>query len=111
MRKVQPLTGQVLIEVLPEDAKSPGGIDLPNRGLSAEEVQERHQNPEKPPGAYGIVRAIGPWPKLKCGLALMPEYGMGAKVFFNPLRGIAMQWDTTRKLRMIMQEDVLAVVK
>lgn len=111
MRKVKPLTGQVLVEIIPAENKSPGGIEFPNRSLSAEEVQETHQNPEKPKALTGIVRACGPWPKLKCGLTLMPEYGLNAKVFIRPHAGIDMQWDTSRRLKMVKQSDVLAIIR
>lgn len=111
MRKVKPLTGQVLIELLPTESHSAGGIALPNRTLSPEEVQERHSDPEKPAGLIGIVRECGPWPKLKCGLTLMPEFGIGAKVVIPPLVGTALSWDTSRRLKMIRQSDVLAILK
>lgn len=110
MRKVKPLTGQVLIEILPAEKKTPGGIELPQRSLSAEEVQETHQNPEKPKALTGIVRACGPWPKLKCGLTLMPEFGINSKVVISPNSGQLLQWETARRLKLISQSQVLAVL-
>lgn len=110
MRRVKPLAGQVLIELLPADTHSAGGIELPNRTLSPEEVQERHTNPEKPRAIIGVVKAIGDWPKLKNGMCLLPDYGINARVAIRPEVGTAMQWDKTRKLRMVKQSDVLAVV-
>lgn len=110
MRKVKPLCGQVLIELLPADTHTAGGLELPNRTLSPEEVQERHRDPEKPSAVTGVVRAIGEWPKLPCGLALLPEYGIGAKVFLRPEIGTSLQWDRSRRLKMISQKDVLAVL-
>lgn len=110
-RKVKPLTGQVLIEVLPADMLSSGGIAIPEHTLSADEQQEASKNPEKPArNNIGIVRAIGPWPKLKNGLALLPEFGVGAKVVFNSYRGVEMQQRVGQRLRMMRNEDVLAVL-
>lgn len=110
MMRVRPLTGQVLIEVLLADSISAGGIHFPECALSADEVQERSRNPEKPAAMTGIVRAIGPWPKLENGMALMPEFGVGAKVLFNQFRGVAMQRHLGQRLRMVRNTDVLAVL-
>lgn len=110
MRHVKPLTGQVLVELLPTETQSAGGIELPNRTLSPEEVQETHKNPHQPPGLTGIVRECGPWPKLPNGMALMPEFGIGAKVVIPARAGTDMAWDTTRRLKMIRQDQVLAVL-
>lgn len=108
--KVRPLTGQVLIEILPHDKVSPGGIEIPQRSLSPEEVQDRHLNPEKPKPWFGVVRAIGKWPPLKCGKLLLPEYGLNAKVVIRHNAGTPFQDGTERKLRMVKQGDVLAVL-
>ncbi len=110
MRKVKPLTGQVLVELLPVETQSAGGIELPHRGLSAEEVQASHQNPEKPQGLQAIVREIGQWPKLKNGMAMMPEFGRNSRVVISPNAGQLLQWDTTRRLKLIEQSKVLAVL-
>lgn len=109
--KVKPLTGQVLIEVLPAPDTSDGGVALPpDASLSPEVVQEQSRNPEKPSkNNIGIVREIGPWPKLRNGMARMPEYGLGARVLFNPWRGTAMQRNIGERFRMVRQEDVLAI--
>jgi co-chaperonin GroES (HSP10) len=110
MRKLKPLTGQVLVELLPTETQTAGGIALPNRTLSPEEVQERHQNPDKPPGLIGIVKAIGEWPKLNNGLRLMPEYGLNARVVVSPNSGQSLQWDSTRRMKLMDQSQVLAVI-
>lgn len=110
MRRVKPLAGQVLIELLPADTHSAGGIELPNRTLSPEEVQERHRDPEKPMAIIGVVKALGDWPRLANGMGLLPDYGVGAKVAIRPEVGTSLQWDKTRRLKMIPQKDVLAVL-
>lgn len=110
---IRPLEGQVLIEVLPPNTKTSGGIDLPdNPSIPPEIVQEQAMNPVKPTGQnIGIVRAIGSWPKLKCGLRLLPEYGIGAKVVFNPYRGTQLQRGLGDRLKLVSQSDVLAILK
>lgn len=112
MRKIRPLPGQVLIEILDPPTKSAGGVDLPDeRPLSPEFVQSTHINPEKPAKNHiGIVRAVGDWPKLKCGLLLMPEFSVGSRVVFHPFRGTELHWGTSRRLRMVRQSDVMAVL-
>lgn len=82
-----------------------------NSSVSAEIVQESHANPEKPSANnIGKVIAIGKWPKLRNGMALMPEFGVGSKVLFNPWRGTKMQRGIGEQYRMVRNEDVLAVL-
>lgn len=107
--KVRPLSGQVLVEILPHDKVSPGGIEIPQRSLSPEEIQDTHLNPEKPKPWFGMVRSIGKWPKLKGGLTLMPEFGVNAKVIIRHNAGTPFQDGTHRRLRMVSQSDVLAI--
>lgn len=110
--RVRPLTGQVLIEILPEETQSYGGIFLPqDLSTPPEIVQESHRNPQKPSkNQVGIVREIGNWPKLANGMALMPEFGKGAKVVFNPWRGTTMQRGISERFKMVSQDDILAVL-
>lgn len=98
---IRPLTGQVLVEIIPPDSRTSGGIEIPERSLSPEEVQERHADPSPPPPWQGRVVAIGRWPSLKNGMALMPEYGIGARVVIRHHAGIPMQRSIGTKLRMV----------
>lgn len=109
--RIRPLTGQVLIEVLPAETVTPGGVSLPvDVSVSAETIQESHLNPEKPAKNHiGIVCEIGSWPKTRNGMLRMPEFGRGARVVFNPFRGQEIQFGAVR-LRMVNQRDVLAVI-
>lgn len=109
--RIKPLTGQVLIEVQQADKLTAGGIEIPERSRSPEEVAESHMNPEKPPPIQGIVREIGPWPKLKNGMALLPEYGRGAMVLVKFNSGVAMQRNIGERLRMVNQKDIIAVLQ
>lgn len=108
--KIKPLTGQALVEILPPDTMTAGGIELPQRSLSAEEVQERHRTPAPPPPWTGIVREIGPWPKLRNGMALMPDFGRGAKVIVGHNAGLQMHRGIGERFRMVQIREVLAVL-
>ena len=108
--RIKPLTGQVLVEILPADRSTAGGIELPERTLSPEEHQQNARHPTPPPPWTGIVREIGPWPKLRNGLLAMPEYGKGARVVIGHNAGIQMQRNIGERFRMVRQEDVLAVL-
>lgn len=108
--KIKPLTGQVLVEILPDDKRSAGGIEFPEHTLSPEEVQATHRNPQKPPPWKGIVREIGAWPKLRNGMALLPEFGIGATVVVGHNAGIQMQRNIGERFRMVLLDEVLAVL-
>lgn len=107
---IKPLTGQVLVEILPSDRRSPGGIEFPEVTLHADEVQRRSRVPEKPPPLQGVVTAIGSWPKLKNGMMAMPEFGVGAKVIMRHNAGLQMHRGIGERFRMCLVEEVLAVV-
>lgn len=108
--RIRPLTGQVLVEVESSATRSTGGIILSDRPLSAEQVQEASRDPQKPVAMAGVVRAIGPWPKLRNGMVLMPEFGVGARVLLNPWRGQEMRRGLGERLRLVRSEDVLAIL-
>lgn len=108
--RVVPLTGQVLVELIPADTVTAGGIEIPQRHQSPEEVQVSTRRPEPPPPWQGIVREIGPWPKLKNGMMDMPPYGIGARVIIGHHAGVTMHRGIGERFRMVKQEDVLAVL-
>lgn len=108
--KIKPLTGQVLVELEPIAHTTAGGIEIPERNRSPEEVQATHLRPEKPKPLVGIVKAIGRWPVLKNGMAQIPEFGIGARVVFSFNAGTGLQRDVSRKLRLVRFADVLAVL-
>lgn len=107
---IRPLTGQVLVEVETQEVVTAAGIVIPEVHLSAQAVEASHQNPTKPTGKnIGLVRAIGPWPKLPNGMARLPEFGIGHRVLFNPWRGTQLQREYGARLRLIPYDDILAV--
>jgi co-chaperonin GroES (HSP10) len=108
--RVKPLTGNVLVELDPPDKMTLAGLHIPGHTVSAEENQQAAHHPTSPGAVTGTIVEIGPWPKLKNGKALMPEFGRGARVAVRPTAGITMHWETSDRLKMISSEDVLAVL-
>jgi co-chaperonin GroES (HSP10) len=108
--RVKPFTGQVLIALDGRQTQSPYGIALPEHTLSPEEQQELDHHPTPPGPLTGTVREIGPWPKLKNGMAVMPPFGVGARVLIPRYGGIEMHMDVYGRFKMVMLEDVLALL-
>lgn len=109
--RLRPLTGCVLLQVLPAEKISPGNIALPDEmPLSPEAVQAGHRHPTPPAPLTCIVRAIGKWPVNRKGLMRMPEYGVGARVIVRHNAGIQMERSIGQNYRMVNQSEVLAVL-
>ena len=108
--KLKPLTGQVLVEILPNETRSVCGIEIPHHTPSPEENQEAARRPTMPPALTGVVKAIGQWPKTRSGLARMPEYGIGARVIVGPNAGLDMAGRPGERLKMLHQSQILAVL-
>ena len=109
-RRVKPLTGQVLVQILPPDKLSAGGIEIPQHTVSPEEVQATHRAPQPKPAEKGLVVAVGDWPKTKTGLHRMPEFSVGAVVFVSPYAGQQFHYGTSGRFRMVSNGDILAIV-
>ncbi len=107
---IRPLTGQVLLRVLPRDTHSQGGIEFPQRHITPEEQQELNHHPEPPPPDLCYVEAVGPWPILKCGLALPPPFPAGATVLVREASGQKLSRDVGERLKLCHVRDVLAVL-
>lgn len=99
---VKPLTDQVLVEVLPPDTMTHGGISLPEICWDG--------SPEKKPPFKAVVLAIGPWRKTKQGFAVLPPFGVGAKVLCSAYRGTQLTRNIGERYRLVKSDDVLAVV-
>lgn len=110
--KLKPLTGQVLVQLDgPERFADMGELlMLPQRTISPEEHQQAARNPTMPPGLTGVVKAIGPWPKLSNGMALLPEFGVGARVVIGNRAGLDLQRGIGERLKMVRNDQVLAVL-
>lgn len=109
--RLRPLTGQVLVEVLPRESVSAGGIAFPDEvPLSPEAVQAGHRHPEPPRPWTCVVREIGPWPKAKNGLAMLPEFQRGQKVVIGRHAGIEMERGVGQNYRMIRYDQILGII-
>lgn len=91
---IRPLTGQCLLEMLPPKDRA-GSFEIPSK----------HQ--AKP--TRGVVRAIGPWPALKNGMRLLPEFGLGAIVWVPNAVGQKLTRDVGEKYKLVRTKDVLMV--
>lgn len=107
MPRIRPLTGQSLIELLPPDQQE-RGIFLPDI------AQDSRNSPDDPyrrkQAVKGKVVEMGAWPKTDKGFAVPPAFGIGATVFLSAYVGTPLDWDTTGKLRLVKNGDVLAVL-
>lgn len=112
MNRITPLTGCVLVELVPPATITPGGIAIPQRHKSADEVQEENHHPKPPPADEAVVVAIGPWSTLPNGMAEMPEFGVGAHVAIGYYAGkeLADPAAPQRRLKLLPIRDVLAVL-
>lgn len=99
---IKPLTGQCLVEIIPSNRVTQGGVLIP-------ENVELKDGYGKRVAQTGIVRAIGPWPKAKNGFARLPEFGVGAHVILNPYLGTEMKREIGERMRMVQTKDILAV--
>lgn len=108
--KIKPLTGQVLVELLPEPTETDTGIAIPGYDMTPEDHQREARNPKPPSPHRGVVRAVGPWPKTKSGLMQMPQFGIGALVVVPAKAGVELHRGLGERYRMIQQSQVLAVL-
>lgn len=107
---IRPMTGCVLIQLEPPEQRTASGIELPQRRLTPEEVQERNHRPEPPPPDIGTVLAIGPWPTLANGLKVLPPFSPGAKVLVREGSGQKLRRNIGERLKLVRTDDVLAVL-
>jgi len=96
--RIKPLTGQVLIFLIPRDRKD-GSIHLPDT-----------DDPERKPVRKGIVKAMGPWKRLKNGMGMLPPFGIGATVLVSEYHGHKLNRNIGEYLRLVRSDDVLAVL-
>lgn len=91
---LKPLSDRIVIKVLAEEEKTPGGIVLPDTAK------------EKP--QVGEVIAVGPGRVMENGQKIAPEVKVGDKVIFSRYGGTEVKIDGEEYL--IMREgDILAV--
>lgn len=69
-----------------------------------------NHNPQPPPPDIAEVMAIGPWPRLKNGLAKPPPFPAGARVVIREGSGQKLSRDVGERLKLVSADDVLAVI-
>ena len=95
---IKPLTGQVLVELLPVELKE-GSLFIPEQ-----------TNPlNKKPVIRATVLAMGPWKKSKTGFGILPDFGVGATVYMSPHSGTTLEIDGKRNFRLVKTSDILAI--
>lgn len=102
--EIKPLTGQVLLQVLPPEANTAGGLVLPDIAQAAARGEKAF--PRK-----AVVMAIGPWRKTNQGFAVLPEIKLGDKVLVSEYLGTKLTRNIGENLRLCRVDDVLAVVE
>lgn len=101
---VKPLTGQVLVEVLPPEDKTLGGLFIPD-------VAQSSPRGEKARPFKALVVAIGAWRKTKQGFAVLPEFGIGAQILCTPYAGTKLSRNIGERYQLVKVTDVLAIVE
>jgi chaperonin GroES len=101
---IRPLTAQVLVEVLPPETKTDGGLFIPD-------VAQKSPRGEKTKPFKALVVAIGPWRKTKQGFAVLPDFGIGHTVLCTPYAGQAVSRNIGERYQLVKSDDVLAVVE
>lgn len=97
---IRPLTGQCLVEILPENKITEGGITIPDTAKFKDNVG-------KLPPMTAMVWRVGPWPKKKNGLALIPEVAPRDRVLVSQYAGQKLKYLGGR-FRLVPIGDILA---
>jgi chaperonin GroES len=100
---IKPLTGQVLIRLLPPDETNAFGLFLPD--VAYDRLQGEKAKPRK-----GLVITIGPWKKTKEGFAVLSDFKPGDTVLVSEYLGTKLTRAIGETLRLCRIEDVLAVL-
>lgn len=103
-RRIRPLPGQCLLQVLPPKEQTESGLYLPD--ISHDRVRGEKTKPSE-----AIVIAIGPWKKARNGFAIIPDVAPGAKVIVSFYSGTKLTREIGERLRLCSVDDVLAVVE
>lgn len=93
---IRPLTGQVLVEMLPADDRS-GAIHLPDAARDLPYL--------------GIVRAIGRWRQGNSGFYHLPEVKVGDRVVIGKRTGQQLTRNIGERFKLVSQEQVLAKIE
>ncbi len=95
--EIKPLGDRIVVKVLDAEAKSKGGIVLPDTAK------------EKPQEAK--VVAVGKGKVLENGTVSAPEVKVGDKVIFGKYSGNEITTKDGEDLLILREEDILAIIK
>ncbi|WP_376792276.1 co-chaperone GroES [Thermoflexus sp.] len=95
--KLRPLADRVVVEPIEREEMTPSGIILP------ETAKERPQE--------GRVIAVGPGRVDENGKRVPMEVKVGDRVLFAKYAGTEFKVDTTRKLLILKESDILAIIE
>ena len=105
--RIKPLTGQVLVLLLPRDEKI-GEIFIPE---VAHDARPTHENVYVKRGhRKGIVQEVGPWKTTKTGLAILPDVKRGDTVMLNDYTGTRLTQGIDDNLRLIKLDEILGIL-
>jgi chaperonin GroES len=94
--KVKPLQDRILIKRIEEEAKTKGGIIIPD--AAKEKPQE------------GLVVAVGDGKVLESGQRVAPEVKPGDKILFGKYSGTEIKVDGEEHL-ILREDDILAIIE
>lgn len=100
---IRPLTGQVLVEILPSSNLSDGGIYFPE---SSDDEQPFRDKPR--PFKARVIR-IGPWPA-KNGRHELPPFQPGATVLVSPHAGTTLTRSLGDRMKIVNYGEVIAEI-
>lgn len=78
--KLRPKQGQVLVELIPYESETAGGLTIP-------ETAKRRDEIGRMPGQRAKVLSLGVWPTTKKGHLIPYEFKAGDVVFVDPTAG------------------------
>jgi chaperonin GroES len=93
--KVKPLNDRILIKRVEEEAKTKGGIIIPD---SAKEKPQE-----------GLVVAVGPGKVTDSGTRVVPEVKAGDRILFGKYSGTDIKVDGVEHL-ILREDDILAIL-
>ena len=93
--KVKPLQDRILIKRVEEEAKTKGGIIIPD---SAKEKPQE-----------GLVVAVGPGKVTDTGTRVKPEVNAGDRILFGKYSGTDIKVDGVEHL-ILREDDILAIL-
>ena len=93
--KVKPLQDRILVKRVEEEAKTKGGIIIPD--TAKEKPQE------------GLVVAVGPGKVTDNGTRVTPEVKAGDRILFGKYSGTEIKVDGVEHL-ILREDDILAVI-